>query len=115
MTELTALPETLGYGFEPCLDLGHLVNALARIVCVPITTGSHLWGGERSEDRIGYVRRGEERRGEESEKSMVKAHRIAVRIHVFVLRAEMAPLPAVDGAEIALLAIGEPDRVEVLA
>ena len=35
-------------------------------------------------------------------------------MHVDVLRAEVAPLESVDGAEVALLAVPEADRVQEL-
>mmetsp|Transcript_22694 Transcript_22694/g.73459 ORF Transcript_22694/g.73459 Transcript_22694/m.73459 type:complete len:215 (-) Transcript_22694:1002-1646(-) len=38
-----------------------------------------------------------------------------VGVHILVLCAKVPPLPTVDGPEVALLPVGQPDRVEVVA
>ena len=38
-----------------------------------------------------------------------------VGVHVFILRAEVAPLEAVDGAQVVDLAVRQPHAVQVLA
>ena len=48
-------------------------------------------------------------------RELIHALSLVVRVHVPVLRAEVAPLEAVHGPEIALLAVAQPDAVQVLA
>ena len=56
--------------------------------------------GVRARDRLG---------------ELVDALASVVGVAVLVLGAEVAPLPAVDGPQVTLLALGEAYRVEVLA